>query len=156
VVKGLIRLFAHQDRAISDLEQCRINPDFTSIFRNDLEFYIPQMCCFYLKGEFEKLKELNDIMVVASSTSFFFSHRMWFFFQAEMFSNFEEDHYKMSRRVLNELREVVYENSECMYIANSKVFTQKASELELDQFYSQYMLDKIIGRFYASESEKEK
>lgn len=40
-VYGLIRLYAHQHDAISDLEKCRVNPDFNSNQRNDLEFYIP-------------------------------------------------------------------------------------------------------------------
>jgi len=37
----LIRLYAHDKDAINMLEQVRVNPDFTSQFRNDLEFYIP-------------------------------------------------------------------------------------------------------------------
>jgi hypothetical protein len=41
VIKNLMRLYAHQGEAILDLEKCRINPDFTSVFRNDLEFFIP-------------------------------------------------------------------------------------------------------------------
>lgn len=42
VIKNLIRLYAHDEEAIKLLrEECRINPDFTSIFRNDLEFFIP-------------------------------------------------------------------------------------------------------------------
>ena len=40
-VRGLLQLYAHQENAVRDLEQCRINPDFNSPFRNDLEFYIP-------------------------------------------------------------------------------------------------------------------
>jgi hypothetical protein len=42
VLQVLMRLYAHQADAIRDLESmCRINPDFTSPFRNDLEFCIP-------------------------------------------------------------------------------------------------------------------
>ena len=40
-VRGLLQLYAHQENAVKDLEQCRINPDFNSPFRNDLEYYIP-------------------------------------------------------------------------------------------------------------------
>ena len=32
----LIRLYAHDKSAIEDLESVRVNPDFTSEFRNDL------------------------------------------------------------------------------------------------------------------------
>ena len=41
VINNLMRLYAHHSDAIQDLEKCRVNPDFTSIFRNDLEFFIP-------------------------------------------------------------------------------------------------------------------
>lgn len=42
VVKALMRLYAHQSDAIRDLKElCRVNPDFSSSFRNDLEFYVP-------------------------------------------------------------------------------------------------------------------
>lgn len=40
-VRGLLKLYAHKDGAIRDLEMCRINPDFGSSQRFDLEFYIP-------------------------------------------------------------------------------------------------------------------
>ena len=94
VVKNLMRLYAHQPESITDLEHCRVNPDFTSPFRDDLEFFIPQLCSFYLKGEFEHEKELSNLMVLASSTSFFFSHRVWFFFQSTMYQDLDEDIYK--------------------------------------------------------------
>ena len=42
VIKNLTRLYAHDSTAIKSLlEECRVNPDFTSPFRNDLEFFIP-------------------------------------------------------------------------------------------------------------------
>ena len=85
VVKNLMRLYAHQPESISDLERSRVNPDFTSPFRDDLEFFIPQLCSFYLKGDFEKQSDLANLIVLASSTSFYFSHRVWFFFQSTMY-----------------------------------------------------------------------
>lgn len=85
VVQHLIRLYAHQADAIRDLEQCRVNPDFTSVFRDDLEFFIPQLGSFYLKGDYEHPADISNLMVLAASTSFFFSHRVWFFFHSTMF-----------------------------------------------------------------------
>ena len=42
VTKSLMRLYAHQQDAVRTLEQhCRVNPDFSSPFRDDLEFFIP-------------------------------------------------------------------------------------------------------------------
>ena len=37
----LIRLYAHDHEAVKHLEKVRVNPDFTSRFRSDLEFFIP-------------------------------------------------------------------------------------------------------------------
>ena len=54
VVKALMRLYAHQSDAIRDLKElCRVNPDFSSQFRNDLEFFVPQMCTFFLRCDLE-------------------------------------------------------------------------------------------------------
>ena len=58
VVQALMRLYAHQtDAAIKDLKElCRVNPDFTSPnsnLRNDLEFYVPQISTFFLRGDLE-------------------------------------------------------------------------------------------------------
>ncbi len=89
----MIRLFAHQSDAIRQLEKCRVNPDFNSVFRDDLEFFIPQIGSFYLKGDYEEPNDLANLMVLASSTSFFFSHRVWFFFQSTMFQEEDEEVY---------------------------------------------------------------
>jgi len=86
-----MRLYAHQPAAIAELKACRVNPDFTSAFRNDLEFFIPQVCSFYLKGEFEDQLQLVNLVLLASSTSFFFSHRVWFFLQSVMYQQYDED-----------------------------------------------------------------
>lgn len=40
-VIGLINLYAHKSGAIAELQSCRINPNFNSSQRIDLEFYIP-------------------------------------------------------------------------------------------------------------------
>ena len=54
VVKALMRLYAHQGDAIKDLKElCRVNPDYNSSYRNDLEFYVPQICTFFLRCELE-------------------------------------------------------------------------------------------------------
>ena len=54
VVKALMRLYAHQTDAIKDLKElCRVNPDFNSHYRNDLEFYVPQICTFFLRCDLE-------------------------------------------------------------------------------------------------------
>lgn len=69
-----------------------MNPDFKSIFRDDLEFYIPQLCSFYLKGNLENPTDTNtlfNVIILAAQTNFFFSHRIWFFFRSAMFQEFQ-------------------------------------------------------------------
>jgi len=34
-------MYAHEPGAIKELEKSRINPNFNSLFRDDLEFFIP-------------------------------------------------------------------------------------------------------------------
>ena len=63
VAKTLIRMYAHQPNAVKDLEKCRVNPDFNSVFRDDLEFFIPQLCSFYLKGNMENPMDLFNLML---------------------------------------------------------------------------------------------
>ena len=91
VAKTMMRMYAHQPGAIKDLEKCRVNPDFKSKFRDDLEFYIPQICSFFLKGNQETSREQDDlykVIILASQTNFFFAHRIWFFFHSAMFKEF--------------------------------------------------------------------
>lgn len=69
VVKILMRLYAHQPSAIESLETlARINPDFQSPFRNDLEFYISQLCVFLLRGDLGYVEhdQLLNLILVAS------------------------------------------------------------------------------------------
>ena len=94
VVKNLMRLYAHQPEAVADLHLSRVNPDFTSVFRDDLEFFIPQLGSFYLKGDYAKPADIANLIVLAASTSFFFSHRVWFFFQSTMFQETDEEIYQ--------------------------------------------------------------
>jgi hypothetical protein len=66
---------------------CRINPDFNSNQRFDLEFYIPQLCCIYLQGDIDDPNDLINLILNAAQSSIFFSHRVWFFFQSLQFTN---------------------------------------------------------------------
>ena len=53
----LMRLYAHDSSSLELLKKCRINPDFRSKFRKDLEFFLPQLCSFFLTGGSEKNPE---------------------------------------------------------------------------------------------------
>lgn len=42
----LLKLYAGDQDVVDELELVRLNPDFTNIVRNDLEFYLPQLCSY--------------------------------------------------------------------------------------------------------------
>lgn len=66
---------------INELGSIRLNPNFVSNtgLRNDLEFYIPQLCTFLLFGEMKAIEEFFVFLCKVCSASFFFAHRIhWF------------------------------------------------------------------------------
>jgi hypothetical protein len=84
----LMRLYAHDSASLELLKKCRINPDFRSKFRKDLEFFLPQLCSFFLTGGSEKNpEEFVQFFIMCATHSFYFSHRLWFFFQACLYAN---------------------------------------------------------------------
>ena len=79
--KLLTNLFVNEDDAISELESIRVNPNLVSEnkLRNDLEFYIPQLCTFLLFGEIKDIEEFFVFLCRVCNASFFFAHRVhWF------------------------------------------------------------------------------
>jgi hypothetical protein len=76
----LTNLWAHKN-VIRDLENIRLNPNLIAEknIRNDLEFYIPQLCTFLIFGEYEVVEEFLAFLCKACYASFFFAHRIiWF------------------------------------------------------------------------------
>lgn len=134
----LIRLYAHDHNAIRMLEQVRVNPDFTSRFRSDLEFFIPQLCCFFLKGDSQDEEALVNLIVMASTSSFFYSHRIWFFFQAMLFPESDPLSTQLqikSRQVLKNLKDACFKSRERLYLTNSRDIIQLIQEFNLVEQY---------------------
>ena len=77
----LANIWAHK-KVIKDLEKVRINPNLIRkervktlsniIIRNDLEFYIPQLCSFIIFGDNELVDELLSFLCKSCYCSFFF------------------------------------------------------------------------------------
>ena len=87
----LTNLFANADNAIESLESIRLNPNLVSEhkLRNDLEFYIPQLCTFLLFGEIKAIEEFFVFLCKVCNASFFFAHRVHWFLSA-MINNAQE------------------------------------------------------------------
>ena len=80
----LTNLFTNKDGSISALESIRLNPNLVSAnkLRNDLEFYIPQLCTFLLFGEMKAIEEFFVFLCKVCNASFFFAHRVHWFLSA--------------------------------------------------------------------------
>jgi hypothetical protein len=109
----LIQLYSCDSKAIENLAQCRINPDLKSPVRKDLEFFIPQLCSFYLQG-YDQADELVELMVQASRHDFYFSHRVWFFFRSVLpkFGDKEDLQRVATDKMLRALWEMIIEKVE--------------------------------------------
>ena len=90
--KILTNLFINDDEAISGLESIRVNPNLVSEnkLRNDLEFYIPQLCTFLLFGEMKDIEEFFVFLCKACNLSFFFAHRVHWFLSAMIEASHEK------------------------------------------------------------------
>ena len=80
----LTNLFINEEDSISALESIRLNPNLVSEnkLRNDLEFYIPQLCTFLLFGEVKDIEEFFVFLCRVCNASFFFAHRVHWFLSA--------------------------------------------------------------------------
>ena len=80
----LTKLFINEENAFEGLKNIRLNPNLVSEnkLRNDLEFYIPQLCTFLLFGEVKAIEEFFVFLCKVCNTSFFFAHRVHWFLSA--------------------------------------------------------------------------
>ena len=76
----LLKLYAHEENIMEELEEVRLNPDFKSNYRKDLEFYIPQLWSFCL---YEEQKDyIRNFIVMSAHSNLYFSHRILFFLES--------------------------------------------------------------------------
>ena len=75
--------------------------------RSDLEFFIPQLCSFYLNPELTSIEveQLGEILSCACSINFFFSHRIWFFMRSSIDYVEDEEQRERIERILSRLEE---------------------------------------------------
>ena len=87
----LTKFFAKSEDAITELKKVRLNPDLSNSgkIRNDLEFYIPQLCTFILFGEVIYVEEFFAFLCRAANLNFFFAQRVHWFLSAMI--NVEEE-----------------------------------------------------------------
>ena len=111
----LANMWAHKP-VIKDLENVRINPNLIRkdrvktlsnvIIRNDLEFYIPQLCSFIIFGEDELVDELLSFLYKSCYCSFFFAHRVLWFLKSML--NIEEVNNGINVEMNNKISDIIH------------------------------------------------
>ena len=111
----LANIWAHKP-VIKFLENVRINPNLIRkeriktlsniIIRNDLEFYIPQLCSFIIFGDNELVDELLSFLCKSCYCSFFFAHRVIWFLKS-MLSN-EDSQNELNNEMNNKISDIIH------------------------------------------------
>ena len=138
----LTKLFINEENAIEGLKNLRLNPNLVSEnkLRNDLEFYIPQLCTFLLFGEMKTIEEFFVFLCRVCNTSFFFAHRVHWFLSAMI--NFAQDKkdevinvLKMVNTLFKSENKKVKNRLDKFYITNSKNYLDYVKDNNLYFLY---------------------
>ena len=138
----LTNLFANAENSVESLQNIRLNPNLVSEnkLRNDLEFYIPQLCTFLLFGEVKAIEEFFVFLCKVCNASFFFAHRVHWFLSA-MINNAQEkkEDIKSILKMINTLFRSENKNKrnklEKFYITNSEAYINYIKNNELYFLY---------------------
>ncbi len=113
----------------------------TKGIRNDLEFYIPQICTFLIFGDYEKCEELLSFLCKACYASFFFAHRILWFLRSMMKIKAFEIHYDRIYEIII-LIESIYKSEkdvdklERLSLANSKKYIEFIRKRNFEYLYN--------------------
>jgi len=151
----LTNLFANaDDEAIEALGDFRLNPNLVNEnkLRNDLEFYIPQLCTFLLFGDIKAVEEFFVFLCKVCNASFFFAHRVHWFLSA-MINAAEEKReniiniLKMVNTVFKSPTKKTRNKIEKFYIANSEDFIKYIKTNNLYFLYDSNLINEKINLF---------
>ena len=144
----LTNLFANADNAIESLNTMRLNPNLVSQnkLRNDLEFYIPQLCTFLLFGEVKEIEEFFVFLCKVCNILFFFAHRVYWFLSAMINSSQEKkddilEIIKMINTLFKSENKKKKEKIEKFYIANSQQYIDYIRTNNLYFLYNSKIID---------------
>ena len=145
----LTNLFANADEeAIQALGDFRLNPNLVSEnkLRNDLEFYIPQLCTFLLFGDIKANEEFFTFLCKVCNASFFFAHRVHWFLSAMTNAAEEKKDYiiqilTMINTVFKSPEKKNRNKIEKFYIANSEEFIKYIKNNNLYFLYDTNIID---------------
>lgn len=135
----LTHLWAHKN-VLHELENIRLNPNLLNKnkIRNDLEFYIPQLCSFMLFGEYEIVQEFFCFLCKSCYASFSFAHRIIWFLKSSIGTN-PADNEKI-RNMLH-IIQTIFKSSkdkkclESLYLSGSQDYISFLSKNKLNKHY---------------------
>ena len=141
----LTKLYAHDQGSVEKISKCRINPDFTTQLRTDLEFFVPEICSFYLRGESDEQNDILNLLTSACSVSFFFSHRLYFFLKSVISTQGSQDVKSECLAAMSEIQDMCqFEKEEnLLYLANSKDLVSHIKNLRIDGLYPLLKRDQL-------------
>ena len=84
-----------------ELENIRLNPNLISTIRDDLEFYITQLCTYLIFGDSDSFDELVAFLCKASCACFYFAHRIIWFFMSLDEKEIDQGYNKKINGILN-------------------------------------------------------
>mmetsp|Transcript_23878 Transcript_23878/g.23637 ORF Transcript_23878/g.23637 Transcript_23878/m.23637 type:complete len:528 (+) Transcript_23878:59-1642(+) len=125
----LLNLYSHQ-LVISDLVKCQISPDFRKKRREDLEFYVPQLCNLLLFGFLDQNEELIRAVLEFCKNSFHFSHRVYWFLKSTDFSLLDLP--SVDPDSLIESVEKVSQDSQAIFLGRGKELFQLMASMGMD------------------------
>jgi phosphatidylinositol 4-kinase len=145
VYQVLLDLYAHHEDVLKEFSECRLDPDFESNTREDLEFYVPQLLNFLLYSEHEHLEELLKYVLESCKTSFYFAHRVLWFLNSTNFLELEATTIDL-QQLVNSV-EIVCRGSHQLYVGlNPELYSLLAlhniikKELDPDDSFAQQIL----------------
>ena len=138
----LTQLYSNQDslQILNNLNKIRLNPNLISPIRNDLEFYIPQICTFLLYGGVKEIDEFFVFLCRVCNASFFFAHRVFWFLSAMIENSGEKK--EMIVNILNMINTIFLSEKEedekiinKLYLSNSNEYVNYMKELKMSFLY---------------------
>ena len=140
--KLLTNLYAHKENVIEELKEIRLNPNFFNITknRNDLEFYIPQLCTFLIFGAFEQVERLFGFLCNVCFVSVFFAHRFFWFLKTLLGNDENNNSIKHYLLIINAIFKSDNEETNKIlsdfHIANSKIYLKLFKRKNLIDLFS--------------------
>ena len=89
--------------------------------RADLEFYLPQLICQFLRSDLSdhEEKELVSFILKAFDLNLFFAHKVWFFLEASKINKDSSHQIKKIFSLQKQLENLVEKSHEEIYLPNS-------------------------------------